>query len=219
MSGARAGLCAGFRGGVVFAVVLCLYVAECDGGQAAAKRTDRAKTMQMVGRLYAANGKFDKAEIYAGRALLLARDAGSDSLLEGLCVLDLAYYSKELGDLERAGQLCLESLEFFGDDQQGLVMTAGALRVLSDVCRRQGQLGQAEAVLIRAMDMISNINLPIHHLGPYYAELGRLRLMMGQFQAAQEDFDRAEELIFKSFGRGHFYTSSIFGGNSCLTAE
>ena len=219
MSGARAGLCAGFRGGVVFAVFVCLFAADCYCGQEAVKRTDRAQTMQMVGRLFAANGKFDKAKMYAGRALLLARDDGGDSLFEGLCILDLAYYSKELGDLERARQLCLESLGFFGDDQQGLVMTAGALRVLSDICRRQGQFVQAEAVLVRAINMISNSDLPSHHLGPYYAELGRLRLMMGRFQAAQEDFVRAEELIIQSFGREHFYTKSVFAGSSFLTAK
>jgi tetratricopeptide (TPR) repeat protein len=219
MSGATAGFRACFRGSVVFAVILCLYVADCDGDQAAAGRTDRAKTTQMLGRLFAANGKFDKAEMYAHRALRLARDDGGDSLLVGLCLLDLAYYSKELGYLERAGRLCLESLEFFGDDQRSLVMTAAALRLLSDVFRRQGRLAQAEAVLIAAIDMMSDSDLPIHQLGPYYAELGRLRLMMGQFQAAQADFTRARELIIKSFGREHFYTKSVFAGSSFLTAE
>ena len=97
-----------------------------------------AQTLQQIARLYAASGDYSKAQDFAERALTLAEKDINCKSLTGLCLLDLAYYSKEQGDLTSAESLCWQAISVSATSNvPEYIFTAAAFRILSDIHRQQ----------------------------------------------------------------------------------
>ena len=170
-----------------------------------------AQTMQQLARLYAASGDYSKAQSFAERALTLAEKDISCKSLTGLCLLDLAYYSKEQGDLIWAESLCWRAIRVSGtSDVPEYIFTAASFRILSDIHRRRGDLGKAFEFIGRAIDLISaSDHLPEHYMAPYMVDMAVLIAMRGDDEHGRDVFAQAMEQIYNSFGPNHFYTVSV----------
>ena len=169
-----------------------------------------AKTLQQLARLYAASGDYSKAQCFAERALTLAEEDPSRKSLTGLCLLDLAYYSKEQGDLTWAESLCRQALSVREtSDVPEYIFTAAAFRILSDIHRRAGDLDRAFEFIGRAIEIISSDKLPEHYIAPYMVDLAVLSAMRGDGEKARKVFSRAMKQIHKSYGPNHFYTATV----------
>ncbi len=203
-----------FRGGEYRGCVLlllCVLAFLAGNAHLIAAGPGPAQMMQQLARLYAASGDYSKAQSFAERALSLAEKNQNRKTLTGLCLLDLAYYSKEQGQLRSAESLCGRALDVIEtSDAPETILVAAALRILSDIHRRRGDVDQAFYFLIKGIGLISACDhLPEHCIAPYMIDLAELLAMRGNVEHGHLVFSQAMEQIHKSFGPGHFYTISI----------
>ncbi|MHC5115679.1 MAG: tetratricopeptide repeat protein [Planctomycetota bacterium] len=139
------------------------------------------KTLRSMARAYMAFGKYEKAHTVAAQALQRARSQSTDPGEMALCLIDMGTVCSYEGLLTQARERLEEGVEFqkkaLFDDHPYVAHT---LRMLSDVCLRQGDLEQAETVLSQAVGiMLNHCDLQSKEMAPFILESANLQLEKG----------------------------------------
>lgn len=183
-------------------------------GVSPAARRDKqlsTKTLRSMARAYMAFGKYEKAHSYAAKALRQGRSQKTDTGETALCLIDLGTVCSYEGQLTQARQRFEEGIELqkkaLSDDHPYVAHT---LRMLSDVCRRQGDLKQAETVLSEAIGiMLNHCDLQSKEMAPFIFESANLQFGKGQLDRARDNYETALDIYEQSYGKQHLMTANV----------
>lgn len=169
------------------------------------------KTLRSMARAYMAFGKYEKAHTVAAQALQRARSQSTDPGEMALCLIDMGTVCSYEGLLTQARERLEEGVEFqkkaLFDDHPYVAHT---LRMLSDVCLRQGDLEQAETVLSQAVGiMLNHCDLQSKEMAPFILESANLQLEKGDLKRASDNYQAALDIYEQSFGSQHLMTANV----------
>lgn len=169
------------------------------------------KTLRSMARAYMAFGKYDKAHTVAAQALQRARSQSTDPGEMALCLIDMGTVCSYEGLLTQARERLEEGVEFqkkaLFDDHPYVAHT---LRMLSDVCLRQGDLEQAETVLSQAVGiMLNHCDLQSKEMAPFILESANLQLEKGDLKRASDNYQAALDIYEQSYGSQHLMTANV----------
>ena len=194
---------------VVILLLLGVFV-----GVAPAVRRDKqmsTKTLRSMARAYMAFGKYDKAHTLAAQAVRQGRTQKTDAGEMALCLIDMGTVCSYEGLLTQARQRFEEGVELqkeaLFDDHPYVAHT---LRMLSDVCQRQGDLEHAETVLSQAVGiMLNHCDLQSKEMAPFILESANLQFGKGDFDQARDNYQSALDIYEQSYGAGHLMTANV----------
>ena len=169
------------------------------------------KTLRSMARAYMAFGKYEKAHTVAAQALQRARSQSTDPGEMALCLIDMGTVCSYEGLLTQARERLEEGVEFqkkaLFDDHPYVAHT---LRMLSDVCLRQGDLEQAETVLSQAVGiMLNHCDLQSKEMAPFILESANLQLGKGNLKRASDNYQAALDIYEQSYGSQHLMTANV----------
>ena len=169
------------------------------------------KTLRSMARAYMAFGKYEKAHTVAAQALQRARSQSTDPGEMALCLIDMGTVCSYEGLLTQARERLEEGVEFqkkaLFDDHPYVAHT---LRMLSDVCLRQGDLEQAETVLSQAVGiMLNHCDLQSKEMAPFILESANLQLEKGDLKRAGDNYQAALDIYEQSYGSQHLMTANV----------
>lgn len=169
------------------------------------------KTLRSMARAYMAFGKYEKAHTVAAQALQRARSQSTDPGEMALCLIDMGTVCSYEGLLTQARERLEEGVEFqkkaLFDDHPYVAHT---LRMLSDVCLRQGDLEQAETVLSQAVGiMLNHCDLQSKEMAPFILESANLQLEKGDLKRASDNYQAALDIYEQSYGSQHLMTANV----------
>lgn len=194
----------------VFIVLsLCVLV-----GAAPAGRRDKemsTKTLRSMARAYMAFGKYEKAHTFASQALQQGRSRKTDAGEMALCLIDMGTVCSYEGLLTQAHRYLEEGAEL---QKQALFddhpYVAHTLRMLSDVCLRQGDLEQAETVLSQAIGiMVGRCDMQSKEMAPFILESANLQFGKGQLDQAHDNYRAALDIYEQTYGSQHLMTANV----------
>jgi len=183
-------------------------------GVAPAGRRDKqmsTKTLRSMARAYMAFGKYEKAHLFAERALRQGQSQKTDTGEMALCLIDMGTVCSYEGLLTQARRRLEEGVELqkealFADHPY----VAHTLRMLSNVCLRQGDLEQAEAVLSRAVGiMLNHCELQSKEMAPFIFESANLQFAKGNLNQARNNYQTALDAYEQSYGSQHLMTANV----------
>lgn len=183
-------------------------------GVAPAARRDKqmsTKTLRSMARAYMAFGKYEKAHTLAAQALRQGRSQATDTGEMALCMIDMGTVCSYEGLLTQARRHLEEGVELqkeaLFDDHPYVAHT---LRMLSDVCLRQGDLLQAETVLSQAVDiMLNHCDLGSKEMAPFILESANLQFEKGELDRADDNYQAALDIYEQSYGAQHLMTANV----------
>ncbi|OQY04458.1 MAG: hypothetical protein B6I25_06875 [Planctomycetales bacterium 4572_13] len=183
-------------------------------GIAPAGRRDKhipTKTLRSMARAYMAFGKYEKAHLFAERALRQGKLQKIDTGEMALCLIDMGTVCSYEGLLAQARRRLEEGVELqkeaLFDDHPYVAHT---LRMLSDVCLRQGDLEQADAVLSRAVGiMLNHCDLQSKEMAPFIFESANLQFEKGDLDQAQDNYQTALDIYEQSYGSQHLMIANV----------
>ena len=169
------------------------------------------KTLRSMARAYMAFGKYEKAHTVAAQALQRARSQSTDPGEMALCLIDMGTVYSYEGLLTQARERLEEGVEFqkkaLFDDHPYVAHT---LRMLSDVCLRQGDLEQAETVLSQAVGiMLNHCDLQSKEMAPFILESANLQLGKGDLKGASDNYQAALDIYERCYGSQHLMTANV----------
>ncbi|MCE5184737.1 MAG: tetratricopeptide repeat protein [Planctomycetaceae bacterium] len=169
------------------------------------------KSLRSMARAYLSFGKYDKAAAAAQKALQQAQEQHAETGELALCMIDLGTVYSYEGQLKEAQVKFEKGIEL---QKQALFAehpyVAHTLRMLSDVCRRQGDLEKAETVLSEAVQiMLKNCDLQSKEMAPFVAETAHLQFAKGELDKAQSNYVLALDLMESTYGTNHLVTANL----------
>ena len=202
--------CCRFQLKSVIMIVLCAVVI----GPVSAKsknKTLSTKTLRSMARAYMAFGKYDRAHNLAEQALKEAKKQKVEDGEMALCLIDLGTVCGYEGLLSQAAAKFEAGIEL---QKKALFDThpyvAHALRMLSDIYRRQGHLEQAESALSEAVTiMLANCNLRSREMAPFILESAKLQFAKGYSEQALVNYQIALDIYRKNYGSQHLMTANV----------
>jgi tetratricopeptide (TPR) repeat protein len=183
-------------------------------GIAPAARRDKqmsTKTLRSMARAYMAFGNYEKAHTVAAKALRQGRSQKTDPGEMALCLIDMGTVCSYEGLLTQARQRFEEGVQLqkealFEDHPY----VAHTLRMLSDVCQRQGDLEQAETVLSQAIGiMLNRYDLQSKEMAPFILESANLQFGKGELDRAHDNYQTALDIYEQSYGSKHLMTANV----------
>lgn len=169
------------------------------------------KTLRSMSRAYMAFGKYEKAHVLAERALQQAKSRQTETGEMALCLIDMGTVCSYQGLLSQS-RVFLER----GVDLQKQALfdshpyVAQTLRMLSSVCRRQGDLARAEEVLAQAVQiMLEHCNLESKEMAPFILESAILQCELGHLEQAQMNYQKALDIYEQHYGARHLMTANV----------
>lgn len=194
---------------VVLILLLCVLVEPV-----CARQNDKPlsiNALRSMARAYIVCGEYEKAHSLAAQALRQGRLQETDAGDMALCLIDMGTVCSYEGLLTQAHQCLEEGVEFqkqaLFDDHPYVART---LRMLSDVCLRQGDLFQAEAVLSRAVSiMLDHCDVQSKEMAPFILELANLRFCKGDWERANDNYKAALDIYEKTYGPEHLMTANV----------
>ena len=183
-------------------------------GPAYAGRGDKqmsTKTLRSMARANMAFGRYEKAHLFAAKALQQSRLQKTDVGEMALCLIDMGTVCGYEGLLTQARQRLEEGVELQKEALfDGHPYVAHTLRMLSDVCLRQGDLEQAEMVLSQAVGiMINHCDLQSKEMAPFIFESANLQFEKGDLGRAQDNYQTALDIYEQSYGSQHLMTANV----------
>lgn len=183
-------------------------------GMTYAKSADKqlsTKTLRSMSRAYMAFGKYEKAHEMAAQALQQAQSHKTETGEMALCLIDMGTVYSYEGLLSEARQRLQQGVEL---QKQALFedhpYVAHTLRMLSDVCRRQNDLEQAEAVLSQAIRiMLNRCDLQSKEMAPFILESANLQFEKGQLDEAASNYRTALDIYEQHYGPDHLMTANV----------
>ena len=170
-----------------------------------------SKTLQVIARIYMANGDYDQAEKFANKALDAALTQGETDKDKISCLIDLAWVYKNQGRLLEAEKTCLLGLQlqqqFYYKDHPYIAYT---LRILGSIYQAQARYPEADAALDRAMSIIRKCHLaddPV--VASFDVDIARLLTAEGRFDQAEAGYEQAIQVIGDYYGPEHLYTAKV----------
>ena len=169
------------------------------------------KTLRSMARAYMAFGKYEKAHVLAEKALRQARIQKTDTGEMALCLIDMGTVCSYEGLLTQARRRLEEGLEL----QKTALFeehpyVAHTLRMLSDVCLRQGDLEQAEDVLSQAIGiMLNHSDLQSKEMAPFILGSANLQFEKGELEEAQVNYQTALDIYEQAYGSQHLMTANV----------
>ncbi|MCI0499829.1 MAG: tetratricopeptide repeat protein [Planctomycetales bacterium] len=169
------------------------------------------KTLRSMARAYMAFGKYDKAHELAAQALRQAQTQTTEIGELALCLIDMGTVCSYEGLLAEARQRLQEGVEL---QKQALLedhpYVAQTLRMISDVCRRQDDLEQAETVLTQAIGiMLNHCDLQSREMAPFILESANLQFEKGQLDQACSNYRAALDIYEQQYGPEHLMTANV----------
>ena len=169
------------------------------------------KTLRSMARAYMAFGKYEKAHSFAAQALQKGRSQSTDPGEMALCLIDMGTVCSYEGFLSQARQHFEEGVELqkeaLFDDHPYVAHT---LRMLSDVCLRQGDLVQAETVLSQAIRiMLNHCDVRSKEMAPFILESANLQFGKGDLEEANDNYLAALDIYEQSYGSQHLMTANV----------
>ena len=194
-----------------FFIVLLLGVLVSVAPAGRCDKQMSTKTLRSMARAYMAFGKYEKAHTVAAQALQRARSQSTDPGEMALCLIDMGTVCSYEGLLTQARERLEEGVEFqkkaLFDDHPYVAHT---LRMLSDVCLRQGDLEQAETVLSQAVGiMLNHCDLQSKEMAPFILESANLQLGKGNLKRASDNYQAALDIYEQSYGSQHLMTANV----------
>jgi len=179
-----------------------------------AKSSDKkvsTKTLRSMTRAYLAFGKYEKAHTLAEKALRQARAQETDTGEMALCLIDMGTVYSYEGLLKQARQRLEEGLDLQKKalfDEHPYV--AHTLRMLSDVCLRQGDLEQAENTLSQAIGiMLNHCDLQSKEMAPFILASANLQFEKGQLEEAHNNYQASLDIYEQTYGSQHLMTANV----------
>jgi tetratricopeptide (TPR) repeat protein len=194
---------------VLIVLLLCALVGVISAGRP--NKQMSTKTLRSMARAYMAFGKYEKAHTYATQALQQGRSQKTDSGEMALCLIDLGTVCSYEGFLTQARQRFEEGIEL---QKEALVedhpYVAHTLRMLSDVCLRQGDLEQAEINLSQAVGiMLNHCDIRSKEMAPFILESANLQFGKGDLDQAYDNYQAALDIYEQSYGSEHLMTANV----------
>jgi tetratricopeptide (TPR) repeat protein len=183
-------------------------------GVAPAARRDKqmsTKTLRSMARAYMAFGKYEKAHTVAAQALQRARSQSTDPGEMALCLIDMGTVCSYEGLLTQARQrleegVVLQKKALFDDHPY----VAHTLRMLSNVCLRQGDLVQAKTVLSQVVGIMLNYcDVQSKEMAPFILESANLQFGKGDLAKANDNYQAALDIYEQSYGSQHLMTANV----------
>jgi len=194
---------------VVIVLLLCVLVGPVFADQS--DKSSSIKTLRSMARAYMAFGEYEKAHSIAAQALRQGRSQKMDAGEMALCLIDMGTVCSYEGLLMQSRQFLEEGAELQKEalfDEHPYV--AHTLRMLSDICLRQGDLEQAETVLSQAVGiMLSHCDVGSEEIAPFILELADLRLGKGDLDQAHDNYQAALNIYEQSYGSQHLMTANV----------
>lgn len=194
---------------VIIVLILCVLSAPMTAyGQ---NKQMSTKTLRSMARAYMAFGKYDKAHVLASKALRQGRTQKTDMGELALCLIDMGTVYSYEGFLEEARKqfqegVHLQKKALFEDHPY----VAQTLRMLSDVCLRQGDLEQAEAFLSEAVAiMVKHCDLQSKEMAPFIFESANLQFSKGDLDQAHDNYQTALDIYEQFYGTQHLMTANV----------
>ena len=201
-----------YRISLVKAVIAVMLTAGLAGQSLAATNKTQlsSKRLRSMARIYMTNGNYEKARGLAEKAYSVARTK-SDTNETAMCMIDLGTVYSNLNMLSDADRLLRSGVNL---QKQALFdkhpYVAHTYRMLSDVQRRAGNLDVAEQSLSQAVEiMLDNCSLQSNEMSPFILESAKLYSAKGQFQLAQENYEKALDMIRQTYGSQHLMTANV----------
>jgi len=195
------------------AMIILLLLGVLVGPVYAGRRDKQmsTKTLRSMARAYMAFGKYEKAHTFAAQALRQGRSQTTDTGEMALCLIDMGTVCSYEGLLTQARRRLEEGVELqkkaLFDDHPYVAHT---LRMLSDVCLRQGDLEQAETVLSQAIGiMLNHCDLQSKEMAPFILESANLQFGKGDLQEAYDNYQTALDIYEQSYGSRHLMTANV----------
>lgn len=193
----------------VIVILSFLFVSPCY-----AKITEKqlsTKTLRSMSRAYMAFGRYEKAHVLAERALKQAKSGRTETGEMALCLIDMGTVCSYQGLLSQSRDFLERGIDL---QKQALFdshpYVAQTLRMLSDVCRRQGDLTRAEAVLAQAVQiMLEHCDLESKEMAPFILESAILQCELGHLEQAQLNYQKALHLYEQHYGARHLMTANV----------
>lgn len=178
---------------------------------AASQQQLSSRKLRSMARIMMTYGNYEQARGYAESAYSKARSTQSDVGETALCLIDLGTVYSNLNMLSEAAEYLQSGVEL---QKQALFgshpYVAHTYRLLSDVQRRSGDLQQAEESLSTAIEiMLTHCSLQSNEMAPFILESANLYDAKGQFELAQENYQKALDMAEQSYGKQHLMTSNI----------
>ena len=194
-------------------VILLLLLGALVGVSPAARRDKQmsTKTLRSMARAYMAFGKYEKAHTFAAQALQQGRSQKADTGEMALCLIDMGTVCSYEGLLTQARQRFEEGVELQKEALLGdHPYVAHTLRMLSDVCLRQGDLHQAETVLSQAVGiMLNHCDLQSKEMAPFILESANLQFGKGDLDQAHDNYQAALDIYEQFYGSRHLMTANV----------
>ena len=194
-------------------VVILLALSVLSGFAPAARRTRSAstKSLRSKARAYMAFGKYEKAHSVAAQALQRGRSGVVDTGEMALCLIDMGTVCSYEGLLTQSRQYLEEGIELqkkaLSEDHPYVGHT---LRMLSDICLRQGDLDRAEAILSEAIAvMLGHYDLESKEMAPFIFESANLQFEKGLLTRAQDNYRIALDTYEAFYGSQHLMTANV----------
>lgn len=195
-----------------FVIVLGLLLAASGSLFAQPKKqTSSSRNFRSMARAYMAFANYDKAHALAAQAIREAQKQHADTAEMALCLIDMGTVCSYEGFLKQAQENLEQGIEL---QKQALFndhpYVAHSLRMLSDVCRRQGNLLKAEDTLGQAVAiMLKNCDLESREMAPFIAEAAHLQFAKGELDKAKNNYMMAMDLYESSYGANHLVTANL----------
>ena len=194
---------------VVIVLLLCVLA-----GVAPAGRRDKqmsTKSLRSKARAYMAFGKYEKAHSVAAQALQRGRSGVVDTGEMALCLIDMGTVCSYEGLLTQSRQYLEEGIELQKKALSGDHPYVGhTLRMLSDICLRQGDLDRAEAILSEAIAvMLGHYDLESKEMAPFIFESANLQFEKGLLTRAQDNYRIALDTYEAFYGSQHLMTANV----------
>lgn len=172
-----------------------------------ANHENTATVMQEVAALHQNTGDVEQAEALYRKSLRIFRTAKKDQTPQGALVMtNLGGLCTELERFSEAETLFKEALSILEKDQGAgqEVLTAMIHNGLGATFQAQGDVPQAEAAYVRAVNILEELpEEQAHFLPRLVGNLGGLHLTSGNFAKAEPFILRAVELGEKRWPEGH----------------
>lgn len=174
------------------------------------KRTS-TKRLRTMARVYMTYGNYDKARVYAEKALSEAQATDTEANEMALCLIDLATVYSNLDLLPESDRLfqagiSLQKQALFGEHPY----VAQTYRMLSDVQRRAGHLDEAEQSLSQAVAiMLNHCDIQSNEMSPFILESAKLFEARQDYEQAQINYMMALDMAEENYGPRHLMTANI----------
>lgn len=175
------------------------------------KKRKSPKTLRSLARVYMAYGKYDKAKPLAEQAFHLASSVRDNDIELSGCYGDLAYLYKNLGQLEKAEQMCKKGMQLQKQAYfENHPYVAYSLKTLSGIYRDQQKYTEAENSLNEAFAIMLDTHGPDENsMASFYVEFAKIYTETKRLSLAELYYIKSLDMIHKSYGPEHLYTAGV----------